>query len=211
MKTFALLVLVVLVVLVAAVGALTAVNGYYYQTVDGRRCATCHEIRPMVESWKASAHRDTKCSDCHGSALTADLDTHREYLDRWLRHRKGASPEEIRVRHPSVAPLVARCAECHAQQHEEWRAGPHAIAYSRLFLDEAHNSRQRLMDDCLRCHGMHFDGGIRALVAPLDNEGPWQLINARMYAEPAIPCLACHTVHGHGSASDVERNTSDAW
>ena len=30
------------------------------------------------------------------------------------------------------------------------------------------------MDDCLRCHGMQFEGGIRDLVTPLDTHGPWQ-------------------------------------
>lgn len=202
MRTFGLVALIVLVVAAVAVGVLTATNGYYYETADGQRCATCHEIRPMVESFQASTHRDLKCSDCHGSSLAADLDVHLERFDRWQRHRSGESPEEIRIRHPSVAPLVARCAACHAQEHGEWGSGPHAVTYSRLFLDEAHNSSHRLMDDCLRCHGMHFSGGIRALVAPLNNEGPWQLINARMYAEPAIPCLACHTVHGEGLRSE---------
>ena len=48
----------------------------------------------------------------------------------------------------------------------------------------------RLMDDCLRCHGMHFDGGIRQLVPPVNAKGPWRLVDAELTARPAIPCLA---------------------
>ena len=193
------LLLVVLAGLVG-VGVLTATNGYYGPD-DGERCARCHEIRPMVDSWAASTHRDVTCAECHGSSLTGDIDTHLEYLSRWLVHRRGQSPEQIRVKHTDVAALVGRCATCHAEQHADWKSGPHGVTYSRLFLDKAHNTNQKLMDDCLRCHGMHYDGGIRKLVAPLDREGPWQLIDAVMYDEPATPCLACHSVHRSGEPS----------
>ena len=195
------LVLVVLAALVSA-GALVSTNGYYGGN-GGERCASCHEIRPMVDSWASSAHRDVPCAQCHGSSLTADLDTHVEYSSRWLRHRRGESPEEIRVKHPAVASLVERCAGCHAEQHAAWKSGPHAVTYSRLFLDKTRNANQKLMDDCLRCHGMHYDGGIRKLVMPLDRQGPWQLIDAVMYDEPAIPCLTCHTVHGAGGLASL--------
>ena len=40
------------------------------------------------------------------------------------------------------------------------------------------------MDDCLRCHGMHFEGGIRDLVAPVDTKGPWRLLRPEL-AGPA--------------------------
>ena len=38
--------------------------------------------------------------------------------------------------------------------------------YARIFADAEHNSKRLLMDDCLRCHGMHFEGGIGRLVTP---------------------------------------------
>ena len=28
-------------------------------------CASCHTIRPSVESWKTSSHKDVTCVDCH--------------------------------------------------------------------------------------------------------------------------------------------------
>ncbi len=55
------------------------------------------------------------------------------------------------------------------------------------------------MDDCLRCHGMHFEGGIRDLVTPLDRRGPWRIVPAELANLPAIPCLACHGIHRQGA------------
>ncbi len=44
------------------------------------------------------------------------------------------------------------------------------------------------MDDCLRCHGMHFEGGIRDLVTPSTRSGPWKLRDAaRWRTVPSIP------------------------
>ena len=34
------------------------------------------------------------------------------------------------------------------------------------------------MDDCLRCHGMHFEGGVRDLVTPVNAHGPWSMLKA---------------------------------
>ena len=54
------------------------------------------------------------------------------------------------------------------------------------------------MDDCLRCHGMYYEGGIRDLVTPIETAGPWQLIDSALADQPAIPCLACHEIHTEG-------------
>jgi hypothetical protein len=54
------------------------------------------------------------------------------------------------------------------------------------------------MDDCLRCHSMHFQGSIRDLVTPVNKQGPWRLIDSRLADQPAIPCLTCHQLHRHG-------------
>jgi hypothetical protein len=181
----------------AGVGALAAASGYYGSD-DGESCGRCHEIRPMVEALASSSHRELTCADCHGSSLSADLRMHVKNLSRLWIHSRGESPEQIRLKQADLAPLMARCAGCHAQEHATWQSGPHAASYERIFLDEAHNREQRLMDDCLRCHGMHYEGGIRDLVSPLDREGPWRLRDAHLAGEPAIPCVTCHGIHRPG-------------
>lgn len=189
-------------VALAGVGGLAAASGYYGGG-DGAGCGRCHEIRPMVESLAVSSHRALACADCHGSSFTADVRMHLKNLGRMWTHARGESPEQIALGQRDIAPLLERCAACHAQEHAQWRSGPHGVSYARIFLDEAHNRAQPLMDDCLRCHGMHFEGGIRDLVAPLDREGPWRLRDAGLADEPAMPCVACHGIHRSGEPAAV--------
>jgi hypothetical protein len=91
-----------------------------------------------------------------------------------------------------------RCKTCHEQEFAAWLGGPHSVTYADIFLDKTHNRKELLMDDCLRCHGMHFDGSIRELVSPLNTEGPWKLTTAALATRPVIPCLACHQMHRQG-------------
>jgi hypothetical protein len=183
---------------VGLVVALLAAPSAYYGGADGRGCARCHEIRPMVDSWSSSTHRSVPCSGCHGRSLSSDLRMYVKNAERVWLHARGHAPEQIHVRQADVAPLLERCRGCHAQEYGAWRSGPHAATYARLFLDAAHNRTERLMDDCLRCHGMYFDGGIESLVAPIDRTGPWRLRGAALESAPAIPCLACHEIHRQG-------------
>ena len=55
-----------------------------------------------------------------------------------------------------------------------------------------------LMDDCLRCHGMHFEGGVRDLVTPVSRNGPWSLVLPELTNGPSMPCVTCHEVHREG-------------
>jgi hypothetical protein len=178
--------------------AALAGTSWYYGGDDGIGCARCHEIRPMVDSWAASTHRSVKCRDCHGSSLSADLRMQAKSLERAWRHGRGEVPEQIRVRHRDVPALVERCAACHREEHADWQSGPHGAPYAALFINPEHNASQQLMDDCLRCHAMHFEGGIRDLVAPLDRKGPWTFVNEEDAGLPAVPCLACHAMHRPG-------------
>jgi hypothetical protein len=93
---------------------------------------------------------------------------------------------------------MEQCRGCHRQEFAQWESSAHSATYRRLFLDAKHNRKRLLTDDCLRCHGMHFDGGIRELVAPVDASGPWRLLRPELAEQPAIPCLSCHQVHREG-------------
>ena len=146
---------------IAAVSALAlaAASGYYGGR-DGRGCARCHEIRPLVDSWAASTHRGVGCQECHGRSFTASLRMHAKNLQRVWLHAQGEAPEQIHLREEDVVALVERCGACHRHERADWESGPHGTPYAAIFLDPEHNAGQRLMDDCLRCHAMHFDGGI---------------------------------------------------
>jgi hypothetical protein len=191
---------VALVAGLLAAGVLLMIPGasLYYEAGAGTGCTKCHEMNGSYDLWHASSHREVNCTECHGGALTLKAEFHWNNATRLYWHIKGDAPARTRIRNIDVQAMVERCRSCHRQEFAQWQAGPHSGTYARLFLDRQHNRDRPLMDDCLRCHGMHFEGGIRELVTPLDRSGPWRLLPAELTNRPAIPCLGCHGVHRRG-------------
>ena len=188
-----LLLIAVVVVLLIPGGSLV------YEASGGESCARCHEIRPSFEMWAGSSHRNVACKDCHGGMLTADVGFHLGNLRRLWRHTLDDVPNQVLLVHRrDVDKMTARCAECHQAEYAAWQAGPHSANFADIFLDTEHNGKRLLMDDCLRCHGMHYQGSIENLVTPVDTEGPWALRESEMAGRPTMPCLVCHEVHRHG-------------
>jgi len=181
-----------------AVIALVPASSLYYESTGGTGCARCHEIRPTYDEWHASTHRKIACGACHGDAFTIDAGFHLNNLHRVVEHLRGDVPEQVRIRPVDIPAMLRRCQGCHRQEFADWQAGPHGVTYAKIFLDPEFNRKKPLMDDCLRCHGTHFAGGIRDLVTPLDRTGPWRLVNAGMRELPVIPCLSCHQMHRAG-------------
>ncbi len=53
-------------IVAAVVGVLLAAGTAAVPLTDHPRfCALCHTIRPSVDSWAASSHKDVTCVDCH--------------------------------------------------------------------------------------------------------------------------------------------------
>ena len=188
------------VVMAAAVLAVSIPGGsFLYNAGDGESCTRCHQIREPFEIWQASTHREVACKECHGGTLTLDMNFHASNLRRLVKHVRGeVPPQVVLTRMEDVERVTAKCQQCHRQQYAAWMSGPHSTTYARIFLDETHNSTRALMDDCFRCHGMHFEGGIGDLVTPVSNTGPWKLKRPELADKPAIPCIACHEIHRHG-------------
>jgi len=184
------------VALTAAAALLLAVSAvcgasWYYTSQHGQGCASCHEMTTSVGVMHSSAHRDANCLDCHETSLPTKL--------RHIRvHLFGTLPETIHLRDVDVVEMTASCRRCHQREYATWHAGPHSATYNQVLADPVHNAKRRLNEDCLRCHGMHFNGSIRDLVEPQNAAGPWHLTRADLANEPAIPCLACHQLHREG-------------
>lgn len=180
------------VAVVMGLGAAAIVGpNLYYRSSAGRGCSRCHEIGEQYRLWKVSSHRSVACETCHRSSLFTNA-------RRVATHALGRVPEQPRLATQDVFEMVERCRNCHQGEFAEWRAGPHRITYREVFLDRKHNAETRLREDCFRCHGMHFEGGLTELVTPIDRKGPWRLLDTRMADRPAIPCLGCHAVHREG-------------
>jgi hypothetical protein len=180
---------IVLMILVLVGGTFGA--SYYYSSEHGQGCASCHEMAAYVSQVHGAPHRNATCMDCHVASLSTKLRHIRVHLMRnW--------PEAIHLRDVDVVEMVSNCQNCHQQEYATWHAGPHSASYSEIFANPIQNSHQRLMDDCLRCHGMHFNGAIRDLVQPQNSQGPWRVVRKDLADQPAIPCQACHQVHRLG-------------
>jgi hypothetical protein len=91
-----------------------------------------------------------------------------------------------------------QCQECHTEQYAAWQSGRHSATYADIFLDKTHNTANMLMEDCLRCHGAFFEGGITDLVAPMNRSGPWRILPAKLANKPSMPCQTCHEMHAEG-------------
>ncbi len=166
----------------------------YYSSERGQGCASCHEMAIVVSAIHGSQHRTVGCMQCHRLSLATRLRNIRVHLF-------GPMPETIRLRNADVVEMTMDCQSCHQKEYADWHAGPHSATYSDIFANPSQNKRQRLMDDCLRCHGMYFEGGIRDLVQPQDAKGPWRLVHFELADKPAIPCMACHQVHREGDVA----------
>jgi len=180
--------------LVAAVPAAAV----YYEGAGSGTCASCHEIQDAIHAWEVSSHRSLECKECHGGLWTLDVEFHLGNVRRLVNHVTGNLSERVMLKERDVTRISERCRNCHQAEFADWESGPHGVKYPAIFLVEEHNRTRLLMDDCLRCHGMYFDGGIGDLVAPLTTTGPWRLLTASASQRPAIPCLACHRIHTEG-------------
>jgi hypothetical protein len=174
--------------------------GYYAgSSYSGSYCTTCHQIQASYDMWAQSVHRNMDCRECHGSAFSLDLDAHATNLRHLYYQASGRIPGRIVLKDRQVDRIAANCQRCHMDKASQWKAGGHSVGYSHIFLSEDHNRKTLLMDDCLRCHGMFADGNVTNIVTPIDNRGPWRLVNPAFSRRPAISCLACHSMHTLGT------------
>ena len=188
-----------------------------------KTCASCHEISPSVNQWQHSAHREVGCTECHGTALSNGVHSLKEKANMVFTHLgKGKSPEEIRMTEQQVLEISDKCAKCHQSEYAKWKSGGHSATYSDIFLDEKHNKMEKPYWDCLRCHGMYYDGNINDLIEkPQIADGNWKLNQKEKATDPTIPCLACHQIHSENEplekniakdlTAEEKRNPSISW
>jgi hypothetical protein len=117
-------------------------------------------------------------------------------------HVFGETDRAPRLKEDQIVQMMDRCKTCHEREHAAWRASGHSMSYADVFLNEQHNRTEQINSDCLRCHGMFFEGTVEDLVAPLSTQGSWKLIKEDVNDRPAIPCQACHLMHLQGVVLD---------
>jgi hypothetical protein len=182
---------------------------YYWDTASPQAtCASCHEIESSSNMWAQSGHRALLCRECHGTALSNGFHSLKEKGMMVVNHFTEGEREGIKLDEMDVLETMENCKRCHGEEYAKWTSGGHSATYAAIFLNEKHNSGEQLNADCLRCHGMLYEGTIKDLVAPLNIKGPWALNDPGKSTQPVIPCLTCHKVHREGAPA-VPANPSD--
>ena len=191
-----------LIPLIIVAGLVVVLLGYegWNAARPQKSCASCHEISPSVETNMTSAHRNIKCSQCHGTALSNGIHSVREKVNMLFTHiGESKQNEEIRMSEAQIVEIMNRCEGCHRTQFADWKSGGHSVTYQRIFMNETHNKMEKPYWDCFRCHGMYYEGNITTLMEPLDNVGPWHFKDPKQADVPVIPCLACHEIHSENT------------
>jgi len=188
-------------------------------------CARCHEIAPSHAKWKTSAHANVRCIDCHGTAISGGFHSLSEKGNMVFTHfTKDKINDDIRLSEKQVLEVNNRCIACHQSEYAGWLASGHAVNYREIFMDSVHNAMEKPYWDCLRCHGMFYDGNIHDLMELEDiSYTQWKIRNKKQEMLPAIPCLTCHQIHTDNpvsqryvtrtdlSRASIERNPRTAF
>ena len=189
---------VFLIIIVSFGGSYT----WWNAASPGKTCASCHEITPSHKTWVQSAHSEIYCFKCHGTALGNGWHSFSEKANMVFSHVKSVPhPDDIRLTENQLIETMGRCRNCHRDEYANWMAGGHSATYSDIFLHKEHNQTEQLNYDCLRCHGMFYEGTVDDIVEPISTTGPWILKDELMAGKPTILCLTCHRMHSTGSPS----------
>ena len=171
---------------------------YWNTASPDQTCASCHEINSAVRSFSQSSHREMHCKECHGTALSNGFHSMKEKAMMVVNHVSDEKAEDPRMNEAQLLEVMTNCKRCHAKEFANWKSGGHSASYKNIFLDETHNKTEQLNFDCLRCHGMYFEGTTPELVGPISTKGPWTIKDPQKGDQPAIPCMACHAIHTDG-------------
>ena len=187
------LVLIGVFLLFTVVGGLA----YFEFNPPEKTCISCHEIIVSYAHATNSIHRDVNCKECHGHSADS-IHALRENAKRVFYHLTETRHDDIRLSEEQTIRIMQACRDCHDREFAHWQQSGHGTNYAGIFMNEEHNRTEQMADECLRCHGLFFEGKMADLVTPLDTKGPWRFRKPEVEARPVIPCLACHRLHAPG-------------
>ena len=194
---------ITIVLIFSFIGMAVLFGGYstWNSANPEKTCASCHEISPSVSQWQHSAHREVKCTECHGTAFSNGVHSLKEKANMVFTHLgKGKKQEDIRMTEQQVLDISDKCANCHQSEYAKWKSSGHSATYADIFMNGKHNMEEAPYWACLKCHGMFYDGTIKTLVQqPQQVDGVWKLKDLSKVSEPTMPCLACHQFHTENS------------
>jgi hypothetical protein len=97
---------------------------------------------------------------------------------------------------PTSDPHVvgANCVACHQAEHKRWALTLHAADPKAVLLNVEHDKAELLSDECITCHAPFQVASFKIsdFVQPINQKGPWKLVDANVNAWQAIKCEVCH-------------------
>lgn len=175
---------------------------------ESAACTQCHVTGAPADIHILGPHQAMDCGDCHTNNLSSKFHGPKANADALRDEAARRLLDPVTLTEAQVLAMMTQCASCHASQFSEWKTNAHSMTYAAVFLNKGHNQTEQINHDCLRCHGMFFEGTVRDIVTPLETAGPWKLKQPKLAKRPAIPCLACHRVHEHQEAFIQTANSS---
>jgi hypothetical protein len=110
-----------------------------------------------------------------------------------------APPTATRVP-PTITPTPnphiagADCKSCHTEEHKRWTTTLHAASAADVLTNVEHNTTELLTDECITCHAPFQAAKFKIgdFVQPVDQKGPWKVVDKNASAWQAIQCEVCH-------------------
>jgi hypothetical protein len=83
---------------------------------------------------------------------------------------------------------------CHTEEHKRWSTTLHAADAAAVLTNEEHNKAELLTDECISCHAPFQVAKFKVadFVQPIDQKGPWKIVDANASQWQAIKCEVCH-------------------
>ncbi len=115
------------------------VGGGRYLLNRSNSCGFCHEMKPEIVTWQASAHSKIECSECHGS-VTGKLAYRNGFFKEVASHFQNAYLLPITMDRP-ISNL--RCMKCHSGKRHVSPSGD---------LKIPHDKHTQKGISCSECH-----------------------------------------------------------
>jgi nitrate/TMAO reductase-like tetraheme cytochrome c subunit len=163
-------------------------------TSSSQFCQSCHEMRPEYVTWKASAHSQIRCVDCHIEPGTAKFIEYKvKFATELYKHFTGQVYAPI-VSDEPIKDIV--CERCHTSNRVATPSGD---------LKIPHRAHKDNKIPCVRCHNAVAHANIADKAFTSDgNWDKWIEPIGRAYMRKDFltfsmeDCLSCHKEEGVG-------------
>lgn len=138
--------ILLIVVLLAGFGAVFALTGPKVASYSESAafCGKCHQMGPELSAYKASAHSELPCADCHVEPGAAGFVKAKiKGTQQLIEVITGTFPKPIPAPdHSSLPPVADTCLKCHSLDSITKNGGPIQLILRPHYLTDAKNTGQ---------------------------------------------------------------------